>query len=219
MNAGFAPARLGAAFGASLVAHMALLSAFGSLPGGRQGTAAAQYGEPFFVASLRASVSKDDKPLKKNAGVAAPGLPALPTARYYAAHELDERPLILTHVEPQFPSAPTPGVGRVTLQLYIGEEGRVEAIDVFDAEPTGIFEAAAAQAFTAARFRPGMRDGAAVKSTLMLEVLFGAAPPADPASTRSASGERRPVANANASEAPGRAEIKQRTPRAKRAVQ
>jgi TonB family protein len=210
VSAAFAQARLGAALGASLAAHMVLLAAFGSLPGGRQGTLP-QLGEPFLTATLRPSESKEPEvKTSKKAGLAAPGRPALPAPRYYAVHELDERPLILTHVEPQFPAGITPGSGRVTLRLYIGEQGGVEAIDALDAEPAGIFEAAAAQAFAAARFRPGMLRGAAVKSTLTLEVLFGAPLPADPSVSRSVEGERQRAANPNAADAPDRAGIMMR---------
>ena len=140
---------------------------------------------------------------------------ALAAEHYFAPHELDERPLILSDVEPRFPAAAGDASGRVRLRLYIGANGTVDKADVLGAEPAGLFEAAATEAFSAARFRPGMRRGAAVNSTFTLELFFGAALPADPRLTHSAQGERLPAANPNAADAPDRAGVKQRqrTPR------
>jgi protein TonB len=138
---------------------------------------------------------------------AAP-LPALPAERYYASHELDERPLILNHVEPYFPAEAGNTTGRLRLEVLIGAHGGVDAVHVLDAQPPGLFEAAAREAFAEARFRPGMRGGSAVKSALTLELLFGEPLPPDP--RLSAQTERPRLENPNAVDAPDRAGIKQR---------
>jgi outer membrane biosynthesis protein TonB len=59
------------------------------------------------------------------------------------------------------------------MRLYINENGLVDAVDIMDAEPAGVFEEAAARAFAAARFRPGHKDASPVKSQIALEVRFG----------------------------------------------
>jgi outer membrane biosynthesis protein TonB len=49
----------------------------------------------------------------------------------------------------------------------------VEEVLVTQAEPPGVFEQAAAHAFAAARFTPGKIGGKPVKTSLVIEVLFG----------------------------------------------
>jgi TonB family protein len=102
---------------------------------------------------------------------------------YYPAGELERKPQILDQVEPRFPPGATAETGRVVLRLYIGEKGNVEEIVVMKAEPDASFGTAAAEAFAAARFLPGMKSGAPVRSLLLIEALFGVPPAADAAST------------------------------------
>lgn len=209
MIPGFAPVRLGAALGASLLAHAALLGAFGTLPAMPQAQLA-EFGERVLTATLRTLEVEQPK------AVPAPAVPrvqALPAPRYYAAEELDERPLILADVEPRWPGGATPGAGHVRLQLFLGEHGAVEAIEILDSYPAGAFDAAAKEAFALAKFRPGMLAGAPVKSRVRLELLFGGTLPADAGPWRSAEGERTVPANPNAADAPDRAAIKVRPPR------
>ena len=108
----------------------------------------------------------------------APTATRVPRApRYYAAHELDRRPQILSHVEPQFPALALVPTGRVVLRLYIDEGGGVDAVAAESADRTGAFEAAAREAFAAARFLPGIKDGVPVKALIRVEVLFGSPHP------------------------------------------
>ena len=97
--------------------------------------------------------------------------------RYLAAHELDRRPQILSHVEPHFPALALVPTGRVVLRLYIDETGGVDAVAAESADRTGAFEAAAREAFAAARFLPGIKDGVPVKALVRVEVLFGSPHP------------------------------------------
>lgn len=114
---------------------------------------------------------------------ATPSTLALPATRipraprYLAAHELDRRPQILSHVEPHFPALALVPTGRVVLRLYIDEGGNVEAVAAESADRTGAFEATAREAFAAARFLPGIKDGVPVKSLVRIEVLFGSPHP------------------------------------------
>lgn len=239
MIAGFDPARLGAALGASLLAHMALLSAFGSVPGTSPASPFVQLGERALRATLRPMASEPaaSEPLRASAHAAlappakAPAesggaragdepsmaaIPVTPLPKYYAPHELDQRPLVLTHVEPVFPAGAPVHSGLVKLRLYVSADGRVEEIDIYEAQPAGVFEAAAAKAFADARFTPGMRRGIAVPSVLSLELQFGTPLEVDPRVARSAEGERARPENPNAVEAPDRAAVRKRPARAPR---
>jgi hypothetical protein len=87
----------------------------------------------------------------------------------------------------------------------------VDQISIVDGDSAGVFEVAAADAFTTARFRPGMRGGVPVRSLLTLELLFGEPVPAD----QERAVEGAPLANPNTPEAPDRAAVRQRAPRAR----
>lgn len=238
MIAGFDPARLGAALGASLLVHMALLSAFGPMPGSRPGSPLAQLGERALRATLRpapetASMTDVQRAVAPSAPAttempgragtpqtsdepAAAVIPTRAAPRYYAPHELDQRPQVLTHIEPAFPAGAPVQTGVVKLHLYLGANGRVEEIDIFESRPAGVFESAAAQAFAAVRFTPGMRRGKAVPAVLTLELQFGTPLEVDPRVARSAEGERARPQNPNAVDAPDRAAVRKRAARAPR---
>ena len=111
------------------------------------------------------------------AKLASPSTRVPRAARYLAAHELDRRPQVLSHVEPNFPALALVPTGRVVLRLYIDEHGGVDAVAAESADRTGAFEAAAREAFAAARFLPGMKDGVPVKALVRVEVLFGSPHP------------------------------------------
>lgn len=108
---------------------------------------------------------------------AAAGSPALPVPVYHPPGELDERPLVRVHVEPQFPAGAAVGEGRVRLNLYIGEDGKVERLEITEATPSGVFEEPTIAAFSGALFTPGKIKGVAVRSRLDVEVLYGAPAP------------------------------------------
>jgi len=244
--AGFDPARLGAALGASVLAHMLLLAAFGTMPGSNPASPLAQFGERALRATLR-PLAPEPSPAPAKAALEAPRastqkapappaaapnespavqhaddepiaavLPVAPLPKYYAAHELDQRPLPLTHIEPLFPAGAPVNSGIVKLRLYLSADGQIEEIDIFESQPAGVFEAAAAQAFAAARFSPGMRQGKAVPAVMTLELQFGAPLDADPRVSRSAEGERARPENPNAADAPDRASVRKRPARAPR---
>jgi periplasmic protein TonB len=61
----------------------------------------------------------------------------------------------------------------VVLQLFISADGTLDNVQVAHAEPRGVFEQAALQAFQRARFTPGKKRGEAVPSLLIIEVTFG----------------------------------------------
>ena len=133
----------------------------------------------------------------------------LPKPYYHPASELTERPLPLAAIQPSFPDG-APPTGRLKIQLYIDEQGSVDAVDITEAEPAGEFEQATVQAFKEARFRPGYKNGTAVRSQLALEVRFGEPFPMPVQRDVIAAA---PPENPNAYDAPDRIGIKTRRAR------
>jgi protein TonB len=157
MSAALAQRRLGTAFAASLAVHASLAAALAGLAlGGRPGD------EPrpaVLLARLRAAPPVDapsrqaSTPARAPHRGAAPGAP-LPAAYYHRTSELSERPAPLEVIEPRFPEG-APETGRLKLRLYINERGVVDAVDIIEAEPAGVFEEAAAKFAARALFAPG----------------------------------------------------------------
>jgi protein TonB len=119
------------------------------------------------------------KALLLRAGVLALALQAgsataAATQFYWPPRELDVRPQVKTQVMPEYPTDVPAGVrGKVVLDVYISTAGSVDKVSVVRAEPKDRFEKSAVKAFSAARFAPGMRKGAAVPSRLRIEVTYG----------------------------------------------
>jgi protein TonB len=101
-------------------------------------------------------------------------MPLLLDPTWYPAAQLDVFPTALAPVRPGYPQAAADAdvAGEVTLLLLIDETGRVHESTVLDARPAGTFEEAALEAFRAARFTPGQRDGRNVRSRLLVKVVF-----------------------------------------------
>lgn len=152
--------RLGLALAASVAAHAAVL---GALPRHWHPAASSSASE----ALLQVRFFAEQIP----AGAAASGTPRAP--RYYAVEQLDQRPQIMTHVEPSFPALALAPVGRVVLRLYVDETGKVDRVAVESDDPNGAFAQSAREAFAGARFLPGMRRGVAVRALVRVEVRFG----------------------------------------------
>ena len=132
--------------------------------------------EPERAGSARQAIPPSFPP--PAAAAPAVGLPEAPV--YYFQSELDDRARLQGHVDPPYPAiAPADG-GYVVLKLLISEEGRVERALVVVAEPAGYFEQAATEAFAAARFFPGRRGGAPVKSQTFIELKFHPLVPTEP---------------------------------------
>ena len=166
--------RLGLALAASLLAHGALLYALPRAGQPANVSLSARSSEPLQVSFLEATESalKEEPPAVLQRSRTTPIPP-----RYFSAHELDRRPQILSHVEPNFPALALAPAGRVVLRLYVDETGRVDTVAVESADRTGAFDAAAREAFAAARFLPGIKDGVPVKALMRIEVLFGSPHP------------------------------------------
>ncbi|HEX2332892.1 MAG TPA: TonB family protein [Burkholderiales bacterium] len=175
---GYPIARLGAALAVSLAGHAGVAWYAGGLlapvrvePGRR----------PPFIQARLADVVQSAAPAHPQPSARpgrAPGFtqpaPALPAQPYVPADQLDVRPLIMTHVMPEYPADIVSGArGRVVLQLFISADGALDGLQVAHAEPRGAFEQAALEAFAKARFTPGKKNGEAVPSLVLIEVTFG----------------------------------------------
>jgi len=127
------------------------------------------------VAPGRAGTAQDD-PLpaaataRNAAGGAAAPLAAAPD--YAFGVRLDPGPRPLSDIEPDYPDMAQLREGVVVLRLLISERGAVDNVAVVRAEPRGIFEQAAIEAFSKARFSPGLAAGTPVKSQITVEVQF-----------------------------------------------
>jgi protein TonB len=104
-------------------------------------------------------------------------MPLFVDSTWYPAAQLDIFPTALAPVRPAYPHAAAAAdlAGEVMLLLLIDETGRVHECTVVDAQPAGTFEEAALEAFRAARFTPGQRDGRNVRSRLLVKVVFSPA--------------------------------------------
>lgn len=108
-------------------------------------------------------------------------LPLTTPARYHLPYELDVRPQIRTRVEPVYPrAAAVEGItAAFTARVFIDEEGRVERVLAPEKSVADPFAASVIEAFRAARYTPGIKDGKPVKSLLLIEVNFEAFETAD----------------------------------------
>src|SRR5512134_348780 len=169
-------ARLGAALAVSLAGHASLGWYAGELlappraePGRRPAPIEARLAD---IAKAEPQPQAAARPGR--APSASPPAPRLPAQPYIPADQLDVRPLIMTHVMPEYPADIVSGArGRVVLRLFISAIGTLDGLQVAHAEPRGVFEQAALEAFARARFTPGRKNGQAVPSLIVIEVTFG----------------------------------------------
>jgi protein TonB len=91
---------------------------------------------------------------------------------YILGLRLDPGPRPLDEIDPDYPDSVYLRSGTVVLRLLISDTGHVDDVSVVRAEPAGVFEQAAIDAFARARFAPGMAGGVPVKSQIRVEVEF-----------------------------------------------
>lgn len=110
-------------------------------------------------------------PPNPNAGIDVP-LARDPT--YYPAKQLDAYPEPLTPIRLRYPETAAADRidGRLLLALLIDEFGVVTDVTAIEAEPPGYFEDAVRAEFGATRFKPGTRQGRAVKSRVLVQVRY-----------------------------------------------
>lgn len=103
----------------------------------------------------------------------APASTSLAAAPEYALGiNLDPGPRPLDEIDPDYPDPVRLRSGTVVLRLLISDTGHVDEVGVVRADPPGVFEQAAIDAFSKVRFAPGMAGGRPVKSQIRIEVEF-----------------------------------------------
>ena len=128
------------------------------------------------------SVSKHEESISDIPGAqpaAKPDLPAIAMPlmvdnTYYTAKEVDVHPHALQAVVPVYPQAANDAniEGWVLLKIKLDDTGKVEDVKVSDANPVGVFDQSALDAFANANFAPAQKDGRAVKSLVEIKVWF-----------------------------------------------
>lgn len=163
--------RLLAPLTASVVLHAALLGAVGPSVDDPQA------GDPHAGLSVRLSApapaSAPNAAAEPRAEALLPLRAPLPP-RYFKSNELDAGPAPielapLVYPEKEFINRIR---GVVQIRIYLSDAGLVEKSEIVSASPAGRFEDAATEAIRATRFRPGVKDGRAVRSQKLVEVEF-----------------------------------------------
>lgn len=91
---------------------------------------------------------------------------------YYTSRYLHRRPSPLKPIWPEYPAAAGNVRGHVVILLLLNEQGEIDQYRITEAEPAGAFEASVIDAFTRAKYAPGLITGYPVKSQLLAEVSF-----------------------------------------------
>lgn len=190
-------ARIGAAIAASALAHGLLLSASTDLQW--RGAAPGSDGAPITVWLAQAQVHAPDIPansplearrsslaeqlptrgldglsgVRSASGPAEASadplpLPETPDPNFYAARDLDSYPTPLTALRIDGP--PGAGGGEVRLEVLIDERGIVREVNFAGAIRPGGAEEALRALLAATRFLPGVKDGRAVRSRILLSL-------------------------------------------------
>ncbi len=101
-------------------------------------------------------------------------VPLIRDPTYYPARQLDVYPQPMANIQPKCPEVALAQRlnGRVQLLVLIDEFGVVNETSVVEAQPAGVFEETAAQAFRSVRFVAAQKQGNHVKSRVILRVTF-----------------------------------------------
>lgn len=132
-----------------------------------------------------------DSVLSKGAEVAEVAPAADPTDHYLPRSALDQGPAPTGVVDVPYPADAPAGRFEGVLTLFIDAGGRVQRVRHDSGNLPAQLADEARQAFLAATFSPGVKDGQAVGSRLRVAVTFGVdAPRADPTRAAAASDPR-----------------------------
>lgn len=99
-------------------------------------------------------------------------IPLISDPTYYPAGQLDVRPEALDEIKPVYPEAAENIGGEVILLLLIDETGAVREVTVEEANPPGVFEESAINAFKNARFSPAFKNSEWVRSRVLIRVRY-----------------------------------------------
>jgi hypothetical protein len=114
-----------------------------------------------------------ERSVKEIATLALPPTSQHLRAYYFSATELDRKPQLMQDVNPSYPQRGTHQQAVVVqLRLLISASGRVDHAIVEDMDAPVAFAEAAIDAFSDARFAPGMRAQQVVPSQMRLELRY-----------------------------------------------
>ncbi len=121
--------------------------------------------EPLAVVSSPSSAATPAPPL---------AIPSPIDTNWYLARQVDRHPKAIGSITPKYPEeARQRGQeGTLKLMVKIDDLGRVRDVEVVEAQPPGIFDDAALEAFRNARFQPAMKEGRPVRYEAYMRVEF-----------------------------------------------
>lgn len=134
--------------------------------------------EPAPPVSAAASHGPASRPAPTSVGPpVTSSLPSLPMGidtTWYQARQVDVQAKAIGRVEPVYPleAQRRNQEGTLKLMLRIDDLGRVLSVEVVEANPPGVFDEAALEAFRKARFQPAMKDGRPVRYQAYIRVDF-----------------------------------------------
>lgn len=161
--------------------HAGLLGSLGQLIGGGVNFQPAARGAGGLRATLAIQPAEPPSPAPQRADAAAPerraGEPAearapLPGPRYFTAAELDQRPVPVSAIDLDPPAGVPARNGNVVARILISEHGRADKVQILASDPEGEFDRIVIDAFAAAQYRPGVKNGRPVRSQLTVEIKF-----------------------------------------------
>jgi protein TonB len=124
---------------------------------------------------LAPGVSAESASAESAAAAGAP-LTDVPDLTYYAARQLDIYPALTSVLDLRYPEQASAArvTGRAAIVLLIDHTGTVNDVSVIEADPPGYFEEDVRRAFMAARFRPALKGGRAVRSRVLVNIDYSA---------------------------------------------
>lgn len=104
--------------------------------------------------------------------VSAPPPPQLPSE--FEAGQVDQPPRVISRVDPIYPySAKRRGVsGVVVVRFLVDIQGRIQRLKIVESKPHGVFEDSVRRAVAKWRFKPGVYQGRAVPTWVVVPLRF-----------------------------------------------
>jgi protein TonB len=101
-------------------------------------------------------------------------IPSPMDTTWYLARQVDSHPRAVGTISPRYPEiARQRGQeGTLKLMVRIDDLGQVRDVEVVEAQPPGVFDESALEAFRNARFRPATKDGRPVRYEAYMRVEF-----------------------------------------------
>lgn len=100
------------------------------------------------------------------------GIPVAQAETYFKAADLDVRAEALNEARIIYPNEAVRArmTGQMKVEIYINREGRIDAVEIIEANPPGVFDQAVLDAIRQIAFSPAQRGGLAVNSLKVIEV-------------------------------------------------